>query len=146
LKTLTQALTNIAHAVTEHQWVVQALAFASVLAVAGLASAAVRQAFQPGGKTVLVSATTTAASVALQGAGGSLLVYNACTVPVRVDATGNTATTPVAGSPPTPGSPGVPPTTYAVLEIGANVVTVSVKVDSGSACNVELTRGEGMAH
>ena len=141
--TLTQALSNIAHAVTEHQWVVQALAFASVLAVAGLASAATRQAFMPGGRTVLVSATTTAAPVTLNGAGGSLLVYNACTVPVRVDFTGATATTPTVGI---PGSPGVPAATLAVLEIGTFTSTVSVKVDSGSACNVELTRGEGMAH
>jgi hypothetical protein len=28
----------------------------------------------------------------------------------------------------------------------ALVTAVSVKVDSGTACNVELTRGEGMAH
>jgi len=143
LKTLTQALSNIAHAVTEHQWVVQALAFASVLAVAGLASAATRQAFMPGGRTVLVSATTTAAPVTLNGAGGSLLVFNSCAVVARIDATGNVASTPAVG---TPGSTGVPATSLAVLEIGTNVTAVSVKVDSGSACNVELTRGEGMAH
>jgi hypothetical protein len=143
LKTLTQALANIAHAVTEHQWAVQALAFASVLAVAGLAGAATRQAFQPGGKTVLISATTTAAPVTLNGAGGSLLVFNSCAVVARIDATGNVASTPAVG---TPGSTGVPAASLAVLEIGTNVTAVSVKVDSGSACNVELTRGEGMAH
>ena len=65
---------------------------------------------------------------------------------LRVDATGATATTPVTGSPPTPGSHGIPASTLAVLEIGAFPTTVSVKVASGSACNVELTRGEGMAH
>jgi hypothetical protein len=110
------------------------------------AVAANMRAFKPGGSTVLISATTTATTVTLQGAGGSLLVSNTCTVPVRIDATGATATTPVTGSPPTPGSPGIPPTTLAVLEIGTFPTTVSVKVDSGSACNVELTRGEGMAH
>ena len=46
------------------------------------------QAFKPGGQTVVVSATTTAASVTLNGAGGSLLVFNACTVEARVDFTG----------------------------------------------------------
>jgi hypothetical protein len=144
LKTnFTQALSNIAHAATEHQWAVQALALASVLAVAGLAIAAEIQAFKPGGATVLVSATTTAASVTLQGAGGSLLVFNACTVPVRVDSTGNTATTPAVG---TPGSPGIPAGNFALMEIGTLASTVSVKVDSGAACNVELTRGEGMSH
>jgi hypothetical protein len=110
------------------------------------ATAANMRAFKPGGSTVLLSATTTATAVTLQGAGGSLLVSNTCTVPVRIDATGATATTPVTGSPPTPGSLGVPPSTLAVLEIGTLVSTVSVKVDSGSACNVELTRGEGMSH
>jgi len=119
-----------------------ALLIAAAL-IPAIAGAAVRQAFQPGGKTVLVSATTTAATVTLQGAGGSLLVYNSCIVPVRIDATGNTATTPAVG---TPGSPGVPASTYALLEIGAFASTVSVKVDSGVACNVELTRGDGMAH
>jgi hypothetical protein len=107
------------------------------------AYAATRQAFQPGGKTVLVSATTTAAPVTLNGAGGSLLVFNSCAVVARIDATGNTATTPAVG---VPGSTGVPASTLAVVEIGANVQTVSVKVDSGTACNVELTRGEGMSH
>ena len=107
------------------------------------ASAAKLQAFQPGGPTVLVSATTTSASVALPGSGGSLLVYNACTVPVRVDITGTAATTPAVG---VPGSLGVPPATYAVFEIGTTVATVAVKLDSGTACNVEMTRGEGMAH
>jgi hypothetical protein len=110
------------------------------------ATAANMRAFKPGGSTVLISATTTATTVTLQGAGGSLLVSNTCTVPVRIDATGATATTPVTGSPPTPGSPGIPPSTFAVLEIGTLATTVSVKVDSGSACNVELTRGEGMSH
>jgi hypothetical protein len=103
------------------------------------------QAFKPGGQTVLVSATTTAASVTLNGAGGSLLVFNACTVPVRIDFTGGTATTPAVG---VPGDTGIPANTLVVLEMGtgAPITTVSVKVDSGSACNVELTRGEGMAH
>jgi hypothetical protein len=101
------------------------------------------QAFRPGGRTVIVSATTTAASVTLQGVGGSLLVFNSCTFPVRIDATGNTATTPAVG---VPGSAGVPASTLAVLEIGTLAAAVSVKVDSGAACNVELTRGEGMAH
>jgi len=119
-----------------------ALLIAAAL-IPAIAGAAVRQAFQPGGKTVLMSATTTAASVTLQGAGGSLLVFNACTVPVRIDAAGNAATTPAVG---VPGSPGVPATTLALLEITSSVTSVSVKVDSGSACNVELTRGEGMAH
>jgi hypothetical protein len=77
---------------------------------------------------------------------GSLLVYNPCTVTARVDATGNAATTPAAGSPPTPGSPGVPAGNFALLEIGTLVSTVSLKIDSGSECNDELTRGEGMAH
>jgi len=54
-----------------------ALLIAAAL-IPAIAGAAVRQAFQPGGKTVLVSATTTAATVTLQGAGGSLLVYNSC--------------------------------------------------------------------
>jgi hypothetical protein len=146
LKTnFTQAFSNIAHAATEHQWVVQALAFASVLAVAGLASAATWQAFKPGGQTVLVSATTTAASVTLNGSGGSLLVFNACTVPVRIDFTGGTATTPAVG---VPGDTGIPANTLVVLEMGtgAPITTVSVKVDSGAACNVEITRGEGMSH
>jgi hypothetical protein len=110
------------------------------------AVAANMRAFKPGGQTVLLSATTTATTVTLQGAGGSLLVYNSCAVPVRIDATGAAATTPVTGSPPTPGSPGIPAATLAVIEIGTFPTTVSVKVDSGSACNVELTRGEGMAH
>ena len=121
---------------------------AALLLAVALASdevgAAGIQAFKPGGRTVLLSATTTATTVTLQGAGGSLLVSNTCTVPVRIDATGNTATTPTAGT--TPGSLGVPPSAFAVLEIGTLATTVSVKVDSGSACNVELTRGEGMAH
>jgi hypothetical protein len=119
-----------------------ALLLVAVL-IPAYAVAAGMQAFKPGGRTVLISATTTAATVTLQGTGGSLLVSNTCTVPVRIDATGNTATTPTAG---TPGSPGVPPTTLAVIEIGTFASTISVKVDSGSACNVELTRGEGMAH
>jgi hypothetical protein len=114
-----------------------------VALIPACASAAKFQAFRPGGQTVLIAATTTATAVTLQGAGGSLLVSNTCAVPVRIDATGATATTPVPG---TPGSPGVPPSTLAVLEVGAGVTTVSVKVDSGSACNVEMTRGEGMAH
>jgi hypothetical protein len=114
-----------------------------LLALISPLGAAVRQAFRPGGRTVLVSATTTASPVTLNGAGGSLLVYNSCAVTARIDATGNAATTPVAG---TPGSPGVPATTLAVLEIGSVIQSVSVKVDSGTACNVELTRGEGMAH
>jgi hypothetical protein len=117
-----------------------------VALIPACASAAKFQAFRPGGQTVLIAATTTATAVTLQGAGGSLLVYNSCAVPVRIDATGATATTPVTGSPPTPGSPGIPAATLAVLEIGTFPTTVSVKVDSGSACNVELTRGEGMAH
>ena len=120
------------------------LLLAAVL-IPAYAVAANMRAFKPGGSTILLSATTTATAVTLQGAGGSLLVSNTCTVPVRIDATGATATTPVTGSPPTPGSLGVPPTTLAVLEIGTGVATVSVKVDSGSACNVEMTRGEGMA-
>jgi hypothetical protein len=111
--------------------------------IASPAIAAEIQAFKPGGQTVLVSATTTAASVTLQGAGGSLLVFNACAVTARVDFTGHTATTPAVG---TPGSPGIPAGNFALLEIGTLTSTVSVKVDSGSACNVELTRGEGMAH
>jgi hypothetical protein len=115
-----------------------------VALIPAVAIAATFQAFKPGGKTVLISATTTATTVALQGAGGSLLVSNTCTVPVRIDATGATATTPTAGT--TPGSLGVPPSTFAVIEIGTGVATVSVKIDSGSACNVEITRGEGMAH
>jgi hypothetical protein len=119
------------------------LALLSAL-IPACAGAAKIQAFKPGSATVLVSATTTSATIALPGSGGSLLVYNACAVPVRVDITGNAATTPTAGT--TPGSPGVPPTTLAVLEITSSVTSVAVKVDSGSACNVELTRGEGMAH
>jgi hypothetical protein len=108
------------------------------------ATAAGMQAFRPGGATILVSATTTATAYTLPGAGGSLLVSNTCAVPVRIDATGATATTPTAGT--TPGSLGIQAGKLVVLEIGANVTTVSVKVDSGSACNVEMTRGEGMAH
>jgi hypothetical protein len=107
------------------------------------AGAAELQAFKPGNPTVLVSATTASATVPLPGSGGALLIFSACTVVARVDITGNAATTPVAG---TPGSPGIPPTTLVVLEIGSSVTSVSVKVDSGSACNVELTRGDGMAH
>jgi hypothetical protein len=110
------------------------------------AVAATFQAFKPGGQTIVVSATTTATTYTLQGAGGSLLVSNTCAVTARIDATGATATTPVTGSPPTPGSLGVPPSKLAVLEIGTLATTVSVKIDSGAACNVELTRGEGMAH
>jgi hypothetical protein len=121
-------------------------ALLGALLIPACAYAAGFQAFKPGGATILVSATTTATTYTLQGAGGSLLVSNTCTVPVRIDATGAAATTPVTGSPPTPGSPGIPAGKLAVIEIGANVVTVSVKVDSGSACNVEMTRGEGMAH
>lgn len=112
--------------------------------IPGCAGAAEIQAFKPGSPTVLVSATTTSASVTLPGNGGSLLVYNACTVMARVDITGNAATTPVAGV--SPGSTGVPPTTLVVLEMTSSVTSVAVKVDSGTACNVELTRGEGMAH
>jgi hypothetical protein len=121
-----------------------AILLAAVL-IPSLAGAATFQAFKPGGQTVLISATTTAASVALQGAGGSLLVFNACTVPVRIDFTGGTATTPAVG---VPGDTGIPANTLVILEMGtgAPITTVSVKVDSGSACNVELTRGEGMAH
>jgi hypothetical protein len=111
-----------------------------------IAIAANMRAFKPGGSTILLSATTTATTVTLQGAGGSLLVYNSCAVPVRIDATGATATTPVTGSPPTPGSPGIPAATFAIIEIGTFPTMVSVKVDSGTACNVEMTRGEGMAH
>ena len=109
------------------------------------AGAAAFQAFKSSGRTVVVSATTTAAPVTLSGAGGSLLIFNSCTVVARIDITGNTATTPAVG---VPGSLGIPPSTYAVLEMGtgAPISTVSVKVDSGTACNVELTRGEGMAH
>jgi hypothetical protein len=132
---------------SKHTKIIGVLAL--VIALVGWAADAVSaeiQAFKPGGQTILISATTTAATYTLQGAGGSLLVSNVCTVPVRIDATGATATTPVTGSPPTPGSPGIPPSTFAVLEIGTLATTVSVKVDSGSACNVELTRGEGMAH
>jgi hypothetical protein len=122
---------------------IKALLMLAAALIPACANAAVRQAFQPGGKTVLISATTTAATVSLNGAGGSLLVYNACTVPVRIDATGNAAATPAVGA---PGSPGIPASTLTVIEIGANVQTVSVKVDSGVACNVEITRGEGMSH
>jgi hypothetical protein len=118
------------------------LLLAAVL-IPAVAIAAKFQAFKAGGQTVLLSATTTATTVTLQGAGGSLLVSNTCAVPVRIDATGNAATTPAVG---TPGSPGVPATTLAVIEIGTGVATVSVKIDSGSACNVEMTRGEGMSH
>ena len=121
----------------------KAALFLAAVLIPTYAVAAGLQAFKPGGRTVLISATTTAATVTLQGAGGSLLVSNTCAVPVRIDATGNAATTPAVG---TPGSPGVPAATLAVLEIGTFPTTVSVKVDSGSACNVELTRGEGMAH
>ena len=124
----------------------KAALFLAAVLVPTIAIAANMRAFKPGGQTVLLSATTTATTVTLQGAGGSLLVYNSCAVPVRIDATGATATTPVTGSPPTPGSPGIPAATLAVIEIGTFPTTVSVKVDSGSACNVELTRGEGMAH
>jgi hypothetical protein len=120
----------------------KAVALLALALMPAVVIAATFQAFKPGGQTVLVSATTTAASVTLQGAGGSLLVFNACAVTARVDATGNTAT-PTAG---TPGSTGIPAGNFALLEIGAFASTVSVKVDSGSACNVELTRGEGMAH
>ena len=74
-----------------------ALLLAAAL-LANFANAATRQAFKPGSPTVLVSATTTAATVALPGNGGSLLVFNACTVTARIDATSNTATTPVFGS------------------------------------------------
>jgi hypothetical protein len=119
---------------------------AALLLAAALPACAIAaefQAFKPGGQTVLVSATTTAASVTLQGAGGSLLVFNSCAVTARVDATGKTATTPAVG---TSGSPGIPAGNFALMEIGTFAATVSVKVDSGSACNVELTRGEGVAH
>jgi hypothetical protein len=121
-----------------------ALLLAAAL-IPSCAVAATFQAFKPGGQTVLVSATTTATTVTLQGAGGSLLVFNACTVPVRIDFTGGTATTPAVG---VPGDTGIPANTLVVLEMGtgAPVTSVSVKVDSGTACNVELTRGEGMAH
>lgn len=122
------------------------LLLCAILIPAGEALAAEIQAFKPGGQTIIVSAATTAATATPPGAGGSLLVYNSCTVVARVDGSGNVATTPVAGSPPTPGSLGVPPSTLAVLEFGSGVTSFSVKVDSGSACNVELTRGEGMAH
>ena len=105
--------------------------------------AATAQAFQPSGQTVLVSATTTAASVALSGGGTALLIYNACTVPARVETSGAVATTPTAG---VPGSLGIPAASVALIQTGGLLSTVSVKVDSGSACNVELTRGEGMAH
>ena len=108
------------------------------------AIAASWQALKPGGQTVLISATTTAATVTLPGAGGSLLVYNSCTVVARVDTTGKTATTPVAGT--TPGSLGIQPSTLAVIEIGTFATSVSVKLDSAGPCNVEMTRGEGMAH
>jgi hypothetical protein len=101
------------------------------------------QAFRPGGATVVISATTTAASITLPGAGGSLLVYNSCGVIARVDFSGRTATTPTVG---VPGSQGVPAATLAVLEIGTFATSVSVKLDSAGPCNVELTRGEGMAH
>lgn len=114
------------------------------LALAPAASlAAEMQAFKAGGQTVLVSATTTATTVALKGAGGTLLIVSQCTVPVRVDATGATATTPAVGM---PGSLGVPASSTMMTEVGSLVTTVSVKVDSGSACNVELTRGEGLTH
>jgi hypothetical protein len=126
--------------------ILKAALMLGVVLIPAYAVAAKMQAFKPGGSTILLSATTTATTVTLQGAGGSLLVSNTCTVPVRIDATGATATTPVTGTPPTPGSPGIPPSTFAVLEIGTLATTVSVKVDSGSACNVEMTRGEGMAH
>jgi hypothetical protein len=108
------------------------------------ADAAAIQAFKPGGPTVLVSATTTSAPVSLPGSGGSLLVFSACTaVQVRIDVTGNNAArTPVVG---TPGSIGVPPG-LTLIEIGSLVTSVAVLVDSGTACNVEMTRGEGMAH
>jgi hypothetical protein len=123
------------------------LAFLAAMLLSALiptcAGAAEIQAFKPGSPTVLVSATTTSAPVTLPGSGGSLLVYNACTVPVRVDITGNAAITPAAG---TPRLPGVPAATLALFEISSLVATVAVKVDSGTACNVELTRGEGMAH
>jgi hypothetical protein len=118
------------------------LALISAL-IPACAGAAKIQAFKPGSATVLVSATTTSAPVALPGSGGSLLVYNACAVMARVDVTGNAAVTPVAGT--SNGSTGIPPTTLAVLEIGTFATAASVKVDSGSACNVEITRGEGMA-
>lgn len=101
------------------------------------------QAFKPGNPTILVSATTTSANVTLPGTGGSLLVVNACTVPARIETSGQPAATPIVG---TPGSLGVPASTMAVFEIGSSVKSVAVLVDSGSACNVELTRGEGMAH
>ena len=122
-----------------------AILIAAALLPSCAAFGAAIQAFKPGGQTVVVSATTTAASVALNGAGGSLLVFNACTVEARVDFTGATATTPAVG---VPGSLGVPAATLVVLEMGtgAPITAVSVKVDSGSACNVEITRGEGMAH
>lgn len=107
------------------------------------ARAAALQAFKPGGATVVTLATTSAATVTLQGAGGSLQVYNACTVPVRVETNGGTAVTPTVG---TPGSLGVAPSSTQLIEMGIYPLTVSVKVDSGSACNIEITRGEGMAH
>jgi hypothetical protein len=108
------------------------------------AGAAALQAFKPGSPTVLVSATTTAASVSLPAGGGSFLVYNSCTVMARVDFSGNAATKPVAGV--SNGSLGVPPSTLVVLEAGTFVTSASVMLDSAGPCNVELTRGEGMAH
>jgi hypothetical protein len=129
--------------VMEYVRALRELGMESVHGIPVCSLAAEIQAFKPGNPTVLVAATTTAASVASPGSGGSLLVFNSCAVPARIDFTGNAATTPVAG---TPGSPGIPPTTLVVLEIGTGATSASVKVDSGTACNVELTRGEGMAH
>jgi hypothetical protein len=119
------------------------LAGALLLAAVIPVDAATMQAFKPSGQTVLVSATTTTATVTLNGAGGSLLVYNACTVPVRIETNGSAAVTPTTVL---LGSLGVPAATYAVFEIGTTVATVAVKLDSAGPCNIELTRGEGMAH
>lgn len=124
------------------QFLVAAAALA-LLATPTASFAATEQAFKPGGQTVLVSATTTAATVTLNGSGGSLLIVSACTVPVRVETSGQPATTPTTS---VPGSLGLGASSTSLLEVGTFLSTVSVKVDSGSACNVELTRGEGMAH
>jgi hypothetical protein len=64
-------------------------------------------------------------------------------VPVRIETSGSAAVTPTTS---VPGSLGVPTATLAVFEIGTTVATVAVKLDSAGPCNVELTRGEGMAH
>jgi hypothetical protein len=70
----------------------------AALLLSTAAGAAEIQAFKPGNPTVLVSATTTSANVALPGTGGSLLVFNSCAVPARIAFTGNAAATPVAGT------------------------------------------------